>query len=106
MTNNVELYAMYKFQYKLTINSTCLTVYGCTTPEGAGWHDNYIPVHVSVDSPTGLFWLQSFNYWNGDIPAEDQSSTHTVLTMDGPKDITAVWKGPLLLPNTQSSSRR
>lgn len=88
LNNNVALFARYKVQYFLEVNSTLGTR---SNPEGTGWYDGGTEAKYSVDASAGFWTLESFDRWVGDI-SETNTSPSGFLSMDGPKIITALWK--------------
>jgi len=60
--------------------------------QGEGWYDSDTLAPFSVDSPSLILYLQSFDLWNRDISQDLLTSTHGALVMKGPKDISATWK--------------
>lgn len=87
LTENVELYALYKTQYLLTINSDLgdPQMYGWY--DGYGWYNSSSPAQFSVRSPYLVF--NAFDHWGGDFSG--QSASDNVI-VDEPKVMTAYWR--------------
>jgi hypothetical protein len=64
----------------------------CGYPPVGNWYDSGNAAQLDVDSPSGPLWLQSFDYWSGNIAPDQTTSSHVTLLMNGPKNITAHWK--------------
>lgn len=84
LDKNKELYALYKTQYKLEVNSSDSDVH----TEGTGWYDSgnqadFLAAEVGLAS-----LLRKFDRWTGDISDKTTQSSGS-LNMDGPKIITA-----------------
>ena len=95
-TQDVNLTAIYKMQYQLTVTAQ----YGI--PLGGGWYDSGSQATFSVASPQpepGFMGIlggkYSFLSWTGDSTAVTNSAT---ITMDGPKTVTATWSTDNTLP--------
>jgi hypothetical protein len=84
---NQELFALYKTQYFLNVSSE--ERHPFQNISGSGWYDSGSQRPYSI---TPTYWiLSSFDHWVGDISDNDDSSAGH-LTMDGPKEIKAIWK--------------
>ena len=88
LNSNVALFARYKTQYFLDVNST---LGARSDPEGSGWYDGGTEAKYSVDPSAGFWTLQSFDRWVGDVSGTNTSPSGSI-SMDGPKKITALWK--------------
>ena len=82
-----EYAANYETQYQLTVESA----WG--NPVGQGWYESSEVAHVSVYSPAGIIIRRLFAGWSGDSVGTEAS---TLLTMDGPKTVTANWRADYL----------
>lgn len=87
LNSNVELYALYKTQYNLVVRSTLYN----SNPEGTGWYNGGSEAQFSINPYVGFFLLQSFDHWTGDLYGTTTASSSSLI-MDGPKEITAIWK--------------
>jgi hypothetical protein len=84
LDENKELYALYKTQYKLDVNSSESDVH----TEGTDWYDSgnqadFFAAEVGLASLLG-----KFDRWTGDISDKTTQSSGSLI-MDGPKTITA-----------------
>lgn len=82
--NDIDLFALYKTQYRLLVNSSR------GDPNGTSWYDTGNQGHFSVKPLTDWFWLQKFDHWTGDI-SDQITQPSGSLTMDAPKIINAIY---------------
>ena len=81
-----EYYAIYRPQYYLDVRSDI----GNT--EGSGWYNASDKAGFSVSSLAGIWNLQSFDHWVGDVSGEIAISVPSGnIDMNGPKVLEAVW---------------
>ncbi len=83
LTDDMELVAVYKLQYLLTINSDQ------GNAQGGGWYDADKQANYSVTSPTGFLIVYTFDHWEGDA---SHSSASGSIVMNSPKTIVARWR--------------
>jgi hypothetical protein len=86
---DMDLFAQYKMQYYLSVKSLSLVD---TYPHGSGWYDAGSEARYAVNPWPSFFVLQSFDHWIGDMGTSDHTVAAGSLAMDGPKEITALWK--------------
>ena len=87
----MDLFALYKTQYYLSVKSA-LTAMNTT---GSGWYDAGSGAPFAVNQGPNFFVLQSFDHWNWDARPGTPTLTTVpagLLVMDGPTKITAIWK--------------
>lgn len=81
-----EYYAIYRPQYYLDVRSDI----GNT--EGSGWYNASDKAGFSVSSLAGIWNLQSFEHWVGDVSGEIAINVPSGnIDMNGPKVLEAVW---------------
>jgi hypothetical protein len=81
-----EYYAIYRPQYYLDVRSDI----GNT--EGSGWYNASDKAGFSVSSLAGIWNLQSFDHWVGDVSGEIAINVPSGnIDMNGPKVLEAVW---------------
>ncbi|HZD35481.1 MAG TPA: hypothetical protein VE130_09775 [Nitrososphaeraceae archaeon] len=83
-----EYYAIYRPQYYLKVESDV------GNPKGAGWYNASSQAEYSVRPIAGLWSLQTFNHWKGDLSwsnGQDINIPSGFVSMDGPKVVKAVW---------------
>jgi hypothetical protein len=82
-----EYTTSYKTQYKLTIESA----YG--VHKGEGWYDSGSEATISITSTEGKIIQHVFTGWSGDFVGGEATA---LVTMDGPKTISANWESVYL----------
>lgn len=90
MRHDLELVPMYKTQYYLSVKSN--DGINANYDNGTGWYDSGDDAQYSVQTLGAFLTLRSFDYWNGSIPQGTSSTTSGSIRMDGPKELTAIWK--------------
>jgi hypothetical protein len=90
LQHDVDLVPMYKTQYYLSVESE--NGINSFDNNGTGWYDAGDPAQFAANTFRSVTSLYSFDHWNGTISSGESTGSSGVLTMDGPKAITAVWK--------------
>jgi len=88
----MDLFARYDTQYYLNVTSNSFLP---TEPSGAGWYNAGTEAQFDVNPSLMFFFAQSFNHWksnNYTLLTSDYNDPAGSLAMDGPKQITALWK--------------
>jgi hypothetical protein len=87
---DMEFVPLYKTQYYLDIRSQN----GINSYEnnGTGWYDSGVEAQFAANTFSSIFSLYSFDHWNGTISKDDNTGSSGVITMNGPKELTAIWK--------------
>lgn len=81
-----EYYVMYRPQYYLEVKSDI------GDPKGSGWYSASSQAEFSVRPMAGLWRLQTFSHWIGDLSGQtDINIPSGFISMDGPKIVEAVW---------------
>lgn len=81
-----EYYAIYRPQYYLEVKSDI------GDPKGSGWYNASSQAEFSVRPLAGIWSLQTFNHWIGDLSGQtDIDIPSGFIRMDGPKIVEAVW---------------
>lgn len=90
LEHDMEFVPLYKTQYYLDIRSQN----GINSYEnnGTGWYDSGVEAQFAANTFSSLFSLYSFDHWNGTISKDDNTGSSGVITMNGPKELTAIWK--------------
>ncbi len=83
LADDLELVAVYKLQYLLSINSDQ------GNPQGRGWYDSGTQATYSVTAITGFLIVYTFDHWEGDATHSSPSGT---IVMSSPKTIVARWR--------------
>jgi hypothetical protein len=90
LEHDVEFVPLYKTQYYLKVKSQN-GVNGYEN-NGTGWYDSGVEAQFAANTFSSLFSLYSFDHWNGTISKDDNTGSSGVITMNGPKELTAIWK--------------
>jgi hypothetical protein len=90
MHHDLELVPIYKTQYYLAVRSN--DIKSTNSDNGTGWYDSGDSAQFSIQTLGAFLTLHSFDHWNGTIPDGQGSATSGSIGMDGPKEITAIWK--------------
>jgi hypothetical protein len=90
LEHDMEFVPLYKTQYYLDIRSQN----GINSYEnnGTGWYDSGVEAQFAANTFSSIFSLYSFDHWNGTISKDDNTGSSGVITMNGPKELTAIWK--------------
>ena len=90
LQHDVDSVPMYKTQYYLSVKSEN----GINTYDNNGtvWYDAGDLAQFAANTFGSVTSLYSFDHWNGTISLGQSTASSGVLTMNGPKAITAVWK--------------
>ncbi len=90
LEHDMEFVPLYKTQYYLDIKSQN----GINSYEnnGTGWYDSGVETQFAANTFSSIFSLYSFDHWNGTISKDDNTGSSGVITMNGPKELTAIWK--------------
>lgn len=93
----MDLFAHYNIQYYLSVgsNSSLLGFRVPTEPTGIGWYNAGTEAQFGVNPSLMFLFAHSFNHWktnNYTILTSGYNDPAGSLNMDGPKQITALWK--------------
>jgi hypothetical protein len=90
LQHDLQLVPIYKTQYYLAVRSN--TIENTNNDNGTGWYDSGNDAKFSINTLGAFFALHSFDHWNGTIPSGETSTPSGTIAMNGPKEITAIWK--------------
>jgi hypothetical protein len=91
LQHDVELVPLYKTQYYFDVK----TEGGknkMNKNNGTGWYDSGDDAQFTANTFNSFVSFYSFDHWNGTISKGDNTQSSNVITMNGPKEITAIWR--------------
>lgn len=90
LDHDMEFVPIYKTQYFLKVSSD--NNINLKNNNGTGWYDSGTEAQFSANTFGTFFSLYSFDHWNGTIPKGANTESSSVTTMNGPKEVTAIWR--------------